>query len=131
MENVGKVGEGELESMLALGEVEGDLGLALAIMEAFPFDGGDGHLWVEFRDVHVDEEVMMSGVWEVGAGGADAHALQTKADGDGPLDGFAVLEAHDVGPGALGRWSLQRVGQLGSILSGGDEERGDEGNGSE
>ena len=131
MEDVGEVGEGELESVLALGQIEGDLGLALAVVEAFSFDGGNGHLGFEFRDVHVDQKVMMPGVREVGAGGADAHTLESKADGDGPLDGFAVLEAYDVGPGTLGRWSLQRVGRLGSILSGGDEERGDEGNGSE
>ena len=89
--------------MLALGQIEGDLGLALAVVEAFSFGGGNGHLGIEFRDVHVDQEVVMPGVRKIHAGGADAHALETKADGDRRLDGFAVLEAHDVDPGTFGR----------------------------
>ena len=120
---MGEVGEGELESVLALGQIEGDLGLALAVVEAFSFDGGNGHLGIEFRDVHVDQEVVMPGVGEIGAGRADAHALESKADGDRAFDGFAVLETHDVDPGTLGRWSLQRVRGFGGVLGGDGDER--------
>ena len=128
MEDVSEVGEGELKGVFALWEVEGNLRLPLTVVKALTLNGWDRLLGVEFRGIHVDEEMVVSGIGQVGAGGADAHALEAKANRDGSLDGLPILESLDVDPGSLGGRSFERIGRDRSfVLAEGGNERAHEG----
>ena len=82
----------------------GDVGLAGVGVT----DGLAGNEWqIEVGQLgHVDQQVMMAGVFLVDGGWGDAHSLEAKPGCEFFIHGFAVLGGDDVRLGALGRLAL-------------------------
>lgn len=134
MKHVSEVCEGELQGVLTLGELEFDLGLALSVVEAFSFNTGDGSFRIELAGIHVDQQVVVASVLKMETGGADSHSFEPKPDCDRALDGFAILESHDVDAGSLGGGRFQGIGKSGGcgfVLSRAKGEGAHEGDSSE
>ena len=132
MKDVCKICEGKLESMLAFWQVEGDLGLSFAVVKAFSIDGRNRQLLVEFRGIHVDQKMMVSCIRKVGPCRAHSHSFESETNCDGSLEGSPVLDSLNVYAGSLRRGRLKGVRRLRSvILTGGSEERPNNGNGGE
>ena len=90
MKHVSEVCEGELEGVLTFGKLEFDLGLALSVVEAFSFNAGNGSFQIELAGIHVDQQVVVTGMLKMEAGGADSHSLKPKPDRDRARDCFAI-----------------------------------------
>ena len=128
MEDMGEIRKGQLKGVFALWQVEGNLSLPLTVVKALTLNGWDRLLGVEFRGIHVDEEMVVSGIGQVGAGGADTHALEAKANRDGSLDGLSIFDSLDVDPGSFWGRSFERIGRFGRfVLAEGGNERAHEG----
>ena len=85
-----------------LARLERDLGLGLAGAEMQMVKVARDRL-VERRQVGVDQQVVMAGVFAVGTGGRYAHVAQAEIERGLGRDGGAVLEIDEIDFGARPR----------------------------
>src|ERR1043165_3825531 len=101
MRNVILVAEKQLESVLPGGELDLCLGLPGAEMKVVEVIG-DG--LIQWRKRHINENMMMAGVFLVGACRRYAHPAQSEMDGRPRADRRAVFQVHEVNRGTRRRW---------------------------
>jgi len=83
--------------------LERDLGLGLAGAEVEVIEVVGNRL-VERRQLGVDQQVVMSRIGAIRAGGRDAHFAQAESDGRLGRNGCAVLEVGEIDLGPRRRW---------------------------